>query len=92
MTHEKPRIVSVVNDPAHRVMHARICRFLADIAGEMSAAELLAIAAHIVGQLIALQDQRTMSGEQALDLVAQNIDLGNAAAIRDLATKTAGRA
>lgn len=86
------RLVSVANDSAHREMHRRIVRFLADITSEMPAVEVLAIAAHIVGQLIALQDQRVMSPNQALDLVASNIDLGNAAAIRELKTKTAGSA
>lgn len=38
---------------------------------------LLAIAAHAVGQLIALQDKRTMTGEKAMQIVLENIHAGN---------------
>lgn len=95
MTGERPAsapLVRAIVTPAHRAMHRRIVEFLQSATAEMSAPEVLAIAAHIVGGCIALQDQRTMNPEQALELVAQNIDAGNAQTIAELATKTAGRA
>lgn len=39
--------------------------------------EMLAVAAYFVGQLIALQDQRSMTPAMAMELVATNIEAGN---------------
>lgn len=46
-------------------------------AADMDAIEILAIAAYTVGQLIALQDQRTVTPAMAMDIVAKNIEAGN---------------
>ena len=46
-------------------------------AGPLSAPEMLALTAHLVGQLVALQDQRTMSPNRAMEIVAANIEQGN---------------
>ena len=43
----------------------------------LTAPEMLALAAHMVGQLVALQDQRSMSPGQAMEIVAANIEEGN---------------
>jgi hypothetical protein len=43
----------------------------------LSSVEMLALAAHFTGQLIALQDQRTMTPQRAMSIVANNIELGN---------------
>lgn len=43
----------------------------------MSALELLAIAANMVGKLIAMQDQRTITPRRAMDLVVMNLEIGN---------------
>jgi hypothetical protein len=45
--------------------------------GEVSALELLAILAHTTGACIAYQDQRKVTRESALDLVAKNLEAGN---------------
>jgi hypothetical protein len=45
--------------------------------GHLRADELLAMAAYVVGQLIALQDQRKMTPAMAMELVAKNIEAGN---------------
>ena len=49
----------------------------------MDAAEILAVVAYIVGQLIALQDQRKITPARALALVSYNIEAGNADAIAE---------
>lgn len=59
---------------------------------ELKAEELLAVAAHLVGQLIAMQDQRTMTPAMAMQLVGQNIERGNLEAIDNLLLQTGGRA
>src|SRR3546814_20280488 len=45
----------------------------------LSAAELLAVASQLVGNLIALQDQTRHSADVVMELVARNIELGNRA-------------
>ena len=63
-------------------------KFLADLKDQMPAdmpdQEILAIAAQFVGQLIALQDQRLMTADAAMELVAKNIEIGNQAAMLSL--------
>lgn len=66
--------------PSQRAIHAYICAMLREDFGHCSAVELLAIASQIVGQLIALQDQRTMTTARAMDIVIGNIEAGNARA------------
>lgn len=61
-------------------------------AGKLSAPELLALSAYVVGQIIAHQDQRKMTTQQAMDLVARNIQQGNQDIVADLIGKTAGSA
>jgi hypothetical protein len=51
---------------------------------DLTAPEMLALAAHLTGQLVALQDQTTMTPERAMDIVAANLELGNQAIIGDL--------
>lgn len=45
--------------------------------GDLTSAELLAIAANMIGKMIALQDRRTMTSERALRIVSDNIKIGN---------------
>ena len=53
---------------------------------------LLAIASYAVGQLIALQDQRTMTFDKAMQIVSANIEAGNQYVIRELAAALGGKA
>lgn len=48
---------------------------------DLPAVELLALASHMVGQLVALQDQTKYTAAQLMDLVGENIEAGNAEAI-----------
>lgn len=50
----------------------------------LDATEILAVASQFVGNLIALQDQRKVTPDMAMELVAKNIERGNAAAIDGL--------
>jgi hypothetical protein len=50
----------------------------------LSPQELLAISSHLVGQLIALQDQWLLTAEEAMTVVMRNIEQGNRDAIGDL--------
>lgn len=70
--------------------------FMADIKAAMakhpdlSAMEMLALASQLVGNLVALQDQRAMTPAQAMEVVAQNIEEGNKVAIETCLGDTLG--
>lgn len=51
---------------------------------DMPAQRILAIVSQFVGQLIALQDQRKITPDAALQIVQENIEIGNAAALLTL--------
>lgn len=58
----------------------------------LSKPEILAIASQIVGMLIALQDQRTMTSEIAMAIVTENLQMGNKRILDELASKSEGSA
>lgn len=60
--------------------------------GHLPAEEVLAVAAQMVGQIMAMQDQRTMTVERAAEIVWHNIEAGNAAAVDELVNKAGGTA
>jgi hypothetical protein len=70
--------------PEHELAYQEIADLLKRHAAGMTALELLAIAANMVGKIVAMQDQRTVSPEQAMRIVARNIEEGNKQAIEEL--------
>lgn len=50
----------------------------------MQADRILAITSQFVGQLIALQDQRKVTPDMAMQIVSENIEIGNRAALMTL--------
>jgi hypothetical protein len=72
----------------HEAFYADVVKLIDKHAGKLSKPEMLAVAANLVGKLLALQDQRTMPPEVAVQLVAKNLELGNQQAIA--AVKAAG--
>jgi hypothetical protein len=63
--------------PEHEVLYQDLAALVNKHADNISRAEILAIAANMVGKIIALQDQRTMNREMALEIVIKNIEAGN---------------
>lgn len=59
---------------------------------DMPSEEILAIVSIIVGMVLALQDQRTMTRERALQIVMRNIEVGNARMIEQSLGNTKGEA
>jgi hypothetical protein len=51
---------------------------------DMPVQRILAIVSQFVGQLIALQDQRKVTPDMAMQIVSENIEIGNAAALLTL--------
>ena len=68
----------------HREFNDAMKAVLAQFKDRLTGIEMLAVASHLVGVLIAVQDQRRVTREMALDLVAKNIEAGNAEAIESL--------
>lgn len=76
---------------AHHSCRLALCAAVAPFQKELSAQELLAVAAQFVGQLLAFQDHRLMSPEMGIQLVLRNIEAGNQAAIESV-NETVGNA
>ncbi len=70
--------------PEHEVAYQDICELMHRHAGNLSAIEVLAIAANMLGKLIALQDQRVISPSDAMKIVEKNIETGNQQVIAEL--------
>lgn len=70
--------------PEHEVAYQELNALIGKHAAQVSAVEMLAIAANVVGKIIALQDQRTMTPDKAMTIVAINIELGNQQVLDEL--------
>lgn len=58
----------------------------------VDAQEMLAISSYFVGQLVALQDQRKVTPDQAMKIVEANLAEGNRQVVRNLMEQTGGMA
>ncbi len=76
----------------HTAFRNALLAALAQHGRDLEAEELLAITSHLVGQLIALQDQRTTTPDMAMAIVIANIQEGNRSAIEPLLMQTGGQA
>lgn len=63
--------------PEHEVAYQDLLALVRRHADQLTAAEMLAVAANMLGKLIAMQDHRTMTPDQAIRIVTENIELGN---------------
>jgi hypothetical protein len=68
---------------AHKAFRTDFLKLLDAHAGKLDASEMMALAAYSVGQIMAMQDATKWTSELAMDLVAKNIEMGNAHAISD---------
>ena len=64
-------------DSRHEVAYQDLCKLVSKHAAELKAVQLLAIAGNMVGKLVAMQDQRTMTAEGAIEIVLFNLQAGN---------------
>lgn len=71
---------------AHRQFRDDLIEVLRKHGEQLSAQEMLALASHLVGQLIAMQDQRTMTRDMAMEIVVRNIEQGNQEVAAGLST------
>lgn len=61
----------------YQEVHSAISAVLNIYAGDLTPLELLALASQMVGQLIAIQDQRETTASEAMEIVIHNIRVGN---------------
>lgn len=78
--------------PEHEVAFQDIQVLLDKHAAKMTAMEVLAIAANLVGKLIAFQDRRCVTPAGAMEVVHCNIEEGNRQALEYLRDNAAGSA
>ena len=78
--------------PEHEVTFQDLANLMRKHADKLSALDLLAVGANMLGKLIALQDKRTTSPEVAMEVVSANIEHGNKTIIELLASRTGGTA
>ena len=71
--------------PEHEVAYQDLCKFVNKHADKLTPLELLAIAANMLGKLIALQDQRKISPAMAMEIVVKNVEHGNKQVLDELA-------
>lgn len=78
--------------PEHQVARKDLVDLMTKHGSDMTSEELLALAAHTVGTIIALQDQRTMTPNLAMAIVMSNIAAGNQETIDNFTKEGGGRA
>lgn len=71
------RTKTVSPGPAHDAFHSDVCDLLNRHGENLTVEEMLAVASKLVGRLVAMQDQRTMTSEKAMALIERNIEAGN---------------
>lgn len=81
-----------VAKPEHEVVYQDLCALIARHADKMTPLEVLAVAANMVGKLVAMQDQRKTSVAMAMEVVSRNIEVGNKAVIDQLVNSNGGTA
>lgn len=78
--------------PAHEAFLAELKATLGSSGKDLDAQVLLAIASQFVGMLLAMQDQRRMTPAMGMEIVARNLEIGNATAIEANLGRTDGAA
>ena len=78
-------------DQRHKDFKSDMDALLAKHGDKLTDAEILGVMSQMVGMIIALQDQRKMTPAQAMEIVAANIQVGNAIVINNLRDAPAGK-
>jgi flagellin-specific chaperone FliS len=78
--------------PEQEVAYKDLHALLKKNVGGATAVQLLAIAANMIGKLIAMQDQRDISREDAMEIVMTNIEHGQKQALDKLMGESKGNA
>lgn len=71
-------------DPRHEALYKDFYEVLRKHTEGMTPIEMLAIAANMVGKILAMQDQRAITLQAAMEVIIKNIEYGNQTVIQDL--------
>ena len=71
----------VAPDKRHHAFLDDLVELIRKHGGTLTDDEILALTAHFIGQLVAMQDQRVMTPAMAMKIIAYNIEQGNQEAI-----------
>ena len=71
-------------NPEHEIAYQDIVALVRRHAEHLTSLEMLAIAANMLGKLVAMQDQRTVTPAMCMEIVAQNIEEGNRQAVAEV--------
>lgn len=75
---------AIAPTPDHVAFRDDCIELLRKHAGHLDAIDMLALACHLVGQLMAMQDQRKYTKDDLLKILMANIEKGNAEVIENL--------
>lgn len=78
------KATSIIPTPEMTRFRDDLASLLGKYTGHLQGDAMLAVAAFLTGQIVAFQDERKMTPEQAMRLVTANLQLGNDAAVADL--------
>lgn len=70
--------------PEHEVLYQELIALVNKHAGKLDALQMLAVASNMLGKLVAMQDQRTVTPDLAMEVVAKNIEHGNQQVLEQL--------
>lgn len=73
----------------HQDFHKDALDLLRKHTGHLPAIHMLAVASQMLGQIMAHQDQRNLTVEQAWEIIGKNIEAGNQMAVDQLANANA---
>lgn len=73
-----------VASPEHEIAYQDMVALVRKHTEHLSSIEMLAIAANMLGKLLAYQDQRTITPAMAMEVIAQNIEEGNRQAVAEV--------
>ena len=88
-----PRLKSMPTAARHQAFHEAFVDFLkGQEKSGLAPVEILAMVSHVLGGLLALQYQTACSADEYMEIVARNIEHGNADAIEFFLGKEGGQA
>jgi hypothetical protein len=67
----------VKTGPEYEVAYQDLCALVNKHSDKLTSLQVLAVAANMLGKLIAMQDQRTVTPEMAMKVVTENLERGN---------------
>lgn len=82
-------MIHQVATPKHEVLYQELIELMRKWE-HLGAPTMLAVAANMIGKMMALQDQRKMTPDMAMEIVAKNIEIGNAQVLAQLQNASGG--